>query len=239
MDNDRIVKNDWIKDGLKNTIQMLESWAVLENTEECFSILFKVKLAAAPKRPAVFTDVTYTVDSFGQLTIHTDTSVREDLYQLPRFGIQFMLPEDCLRMQYFGYGPMEAYSDKHHAARLGRYETDCDKNFEPYVRPQENGAHWGTRNAAVGSRHGRGLIFTGSEQFPTFTFNASRFTPEDLTNTAHDYELEPRKAVVVNVDYRQLGSGSNSCGPAIGPKYDFTDKAFSWTFNLVPGHFDR
>ena len=177
IDNDRTVRGRWAAEGLKDTIQMLDSWAILENTERCFSILFKVKLAAAPKRPAVFTDVTYTVDSFGQLTIHTDTSVREDLYQLPRFGIQFMLPEDCLRMQYFGYGPMEAYSDKHHAARLGRYETDCDKNFEPYVRPQENGAHWGTRNAAVGSRHGRGLIFTGSEQFPTFTFNASRFTP--------------------------------------------------------------
>ncbi|MBO5222260.1 MAG: glycoside hydrolase family 2, partial [Clostridia bacterium] len=194
---------------------------------------------AAPHRPAVFADVTYTVKGDGVMQVHTDVTVRDNVRHLPRFGVQLILPEDCLRMKYFGYGPMEAYSDKHGAAKLGLYETDCDKNFEHYVKPQENGAHWGTSKAAVGTRMGFGMIFTGSEEDATFTFNASRFTPEDLTNTAHDYELEPRKAVVVNVDYRQLGSGSNSCGPAIGPKYDFTDKAFSWTFNLVPGHFDR
>ncbi len=239
MDNDRIVKNDWIKDGLKNTIQMLESWAVLENTEECFSILFKVKLGAAPKRPAVFADVTYTVKGDGKLNVNTDVTVREDVHQLPRFGVQLVLPEDCLRMKYFGYGPMEAYSDKHLAAKLGLYETDCDKNFEHYVRPQENGAHWGTRKAAVGNRLGNGLIFTGSEEFDTFTFNASRFTPEDLTATRHDYELEPRKAVIVNVDYRQMGSGSGSCGPAIKDSENFNEKQFSWNFNLVPGNFDR
>ena len=239
MDNDRNAKNDWAKDGLKNVMQMLDSWAILENTEECFSILFKVKLGAAPHRPAVFADVTYTVKGDGVMQVHTDVTVRDNVRHLPRFGVQLILPEDCLRMKYFGYGPMEAYSDKHGAAKLGLYETDCDKNFEHYVKPQENGAHWGTSKAAVGTRMGFGMIFTGSEEDATFTFNASRFTPEDLTNTAHDYELEPRKAVVVNVDYRQLGSGSNSCGPAIGPKYDFTDKAFSWTFNLVPGHFDR
>ena len=239
LDNDRNFRGKWAQQGLKNTIQMLDSWAILTNTEDCFSILFKVKLAAAPCRPAVFVDVTYTVDGTGELTLHTDVKVREDLYQLPRFGIELILPEDCLRMKYFGYGPMEAYSDKHHAAKLGLYETDCEKNFEHYVRPQENGAHWGTSCAAVGTRMGTGLLFKGSEENPTFTFKASRFTPEDLTNTAHDYELEPRKAVVVNVDYRQAGCGSASCGPMLKQSETFHEKAFTWTVKLKPGHFDR
>ena len=183
--------------------------------------------------------MTYTVSGDGTLNVHTDVKVREELYQLPRFGLEMILPEDCLRMQYFGYGPMEAYSDKHHAAKLGLYETDCDKNFEHYVRPQENGAHWGTRKAAVGTRAGYGLIFTGSDENATFTFNASRFTPEDLTATRHDYELEPRKAVVVNVDYRQAGCGSASCGPMLKMSETFLEKEFTWTVNLKPGHFDR
>ena len=239
MDNDRNFKEKWAQQGLKNTVQRLESWAILENTETAFSILFKLRLAAAPKRPAVFADVTYTVAGDGTLTVHTDVKVREDLYQLPRFGLELILPEDCLRMKYFGYGPMEAYSDKHHAAKLGLYETDCDKNFEHYVHPQENGAHWGTRKAAVGTRSGYGLIFTGSDENETFTFKASRFTPEDITETRHDYELEPRKAVVVNVDYRQAGCGSASCGPMLKMSEVFQEKEFTWTVNLKPGHFDR
>ncbi len=239
MDNDRNFKGKWADQGLKNTIQMLDSWAILKNTAEKFSILFKMKLAAAPKRPAVFVDATFTVDGNGALTVHSDVKVREDLYQLPRFGVQMILPEDCLRMQYFGYGPMEAYEDKHHAARLGLYETDCDKNFEHYVRPQENGAHWGTKKAGVGTRAGFGLCFSGSEENPDFLFNASRFTPEDLTNTAHDYELEPRKAVVVNVDYRQPGCGSASCGPMLPLEHVFNEKAFDWTFTVQPGNFDK
>ncbi len=239
MDNDRNFKDKWAAQGLKNTQQMLDCWAILENTEACFSILFKVKLAAAPCRPSVFADVTYTVTGDGALTVHTDVKVREDLYQLPRFGVQLVLPEDCLRMQYFGYGPMEAYSDKHHAARLGRYETDCDKNFEHYVRPQENGAHWGTRTAAVGTRLGTGLLFSGSGETETFTFNASRFTPEDVTQATHDYKLQPRKAVVVNVDYRQAGCGSASCGPMLIQSETFNEKEFDWTFTLKPGQFDR
>ena len=239
MDNDRKVKDQWAKEGLKNTIQTLDSWAVLQHTEQEFSILFKVKLAAIPKRPAVFIDVTYTVNGMGELTVHTDVKVRNDLYQLPRFGLQLTLPEDCLRMQYFGYGPMESYSDKHHAAKLGLYETDCDKNFEHYVRPQENGAHWGTRTAAVGTLLGRGIRFTGSEENPTFSFNASRFTPEDLTEATHDYKLQPRNAVVVNVDYRQTGCGSASCGPLLKQSETFNEKEFTWTISLKPGCFDK
>ena len=239
MDNDRNFKDTWAKQGLKNTIQMLDSWAILESTAEKFSILFKVKLAAAPHRPSVFVDVTYTVDGSGTLTVNTDVKVRGDLYQLPRFGVQLAIPEDCLRMQYFGYGPMESYSDKHHAAKLGLYETDCDANFEHYVRPQENGSHWGTTCASVGTRMGMGLTFRGSEANPTFAFKASRFTPEDLTNTAHDYELVPRKEVIVNVDYRQAGCGSASCGPMLKGSETFGEKEFTWEFTLRPDHFDR
>ncbi len=238
LDNDRTVKIQWEKEGLKNTLQRLDSWAILENKKDVFSILFKVKLAATAKRPAVFVDVTYTVNGTGELTLHTYVNVRKDLYQLPRFGLQLILPEDCLRMQYFGYGPMEAYSDKHHAAKLGFYETDCDKNFEHYVRPQENGAHWGTRTAAVGTLLGKSIRFRGSDENPTFTFNASRFTPEDLTQTTHDYKLEPRKAVVVNVDYRQAGCGSASCGPMLKSAETFHEKEFSWTVSLKPTNFD-
>ena len=35
------------------------------------------------------------------------------------------------------------------------------------------------------------------------------FSSEQLTNTAHDYELIPLKETVLNIDYAESGSGSN------------------------------
>lgn len=238
-DNDRKTKKTWDQQGLKNTIQMNAGSEILKNDSNEFSILFHLKLAAAPHRPALAFNAKFTVDGTGALTVHTDVQVRQELYQLPRFGIQLILPEDCERMRYFGYGPQEAYSDKRISAKLGLYETDADRNFEHYVKPQENGAHFGTSYAAVGTSTGLGLIFRGADETPEFMFNASRFTPEDLTETTHDYQLVPRKAVVVNVDYRQCGVGSNSCGPVLPAEHEFSEKAFAWTVTLRPGHFDR
>ncbi|MBR0443297.1 MAG: hypothetical protein IIX15_03065, partial [Clostridia bacterium] len=63
----------------------------------------------------------------------------------------------------------------------------------------------------------------------------SHFTPHDLTNTAgHDYDLVPRRETVVNIDYRQTGIGSNSCGPDLDPKYRFDQKEFRFAVRLLP-----
>ena len=60
------------------------------------------------------------------------------------------------------------------------------------------------------------------------------FSSEQLTNTAHDYELIPMKETVLNIDYAQSGSGSNSCGPDLIPKYQLNEKEFSWTVRIKP-----
>ena len=55
-----------------------------------------------------------------------------------------------------------------------------------------------------------------------------------LTKTAHDYELQPLAQTVVNIDYRHAGIGSNSCGPKLFEKYRLSEKAFRFTFRLLP-----
>ena len=89
------------------------------------------------------------------------------------------------------------------------------ENFEPYVRPQENTAHTGTKFADVASTAGHGLFF-GAEKF---SFSFSHFTPEQLTETRHNYELTPNRETTVFIDYRTSGIGSNSCGPRLREEY--------------------
>jgi beta-galactosidase len=42
------------------------------------------------------------------------------------------------------------------------------------------------------------------------------------------------KETVVNIDYRQNGIGSNSCGPRLARKFAFTEKHFEFSFRLLP-----
>ena len=180
--------------------------------------------------------MTYTVDGRHGLTIRYDISPRKrdrahDDTFLPRFGLKLTMPEGAEQMRYFGYGPMESYVDKRLAARLGEFGTTVTDNYEPYVFPQENSAHWGCGWAKVTTVAEHGLLFTAETPF---SFSASHYSPEQLTRTAHHFELKPEKETTVIIDYRQSGIGSNSCGPALDPMYRIYDDDFSFTLRLTP-----
>ena len=57
-----------------------------------------------------------------------------------------------------------------------------------------------------------------------FSFNASHYTQEELTEKQHNFELCPSDYTVLCIDERQSGIGSNSCGPMLLPKYRLGDR---------------
>ena len=142
------------------------------------------------------------------------------------------MPEENERLRYFGRGEVESYVDKCQASRKGVFETMVGDHFEHYVRPQENMAHTETDWVMVSNLSGHGLyaFSTGN----SFSFNCSHFTAKDLTDTAHDYELVPRKETVVNIDYRHAGIGSASCGPTLKEELQLRDKEINFSFRLTP-----
>ena len=66
-----------------------------------------------------------------------------------------------------------------------------------------------------------------------FSFNCSHFSSHDLSSTAHDFELIPRKSTVVNVDLVQAGIGSNSCGPKLHEKYLLNHEKYHFSVRLL------
>ena len=140
------------------------------------------------------------------------------------------MPEDAENVRYFGYGPMEAYEDKRLAAKIDLYKTTATENFENYVRPQENSAHYGCRFADISCIYGQGLYFSAD----TFSLSVSHYTPEQLTRTAHSYELTPNRDTTVIIDYRNAGVGSNSCGPELLPEYRISEREINFKFNIKP-----
>ncbi len=207
----------------------------LEASEEDGKVTAKarIKASAPAKRPLAELEISY-ISNGNSLTVRTEAKISEEAKFLPRFGYEFKLSEGFEELSYFGYGPNESYEDKKHSTRLSFFETAVTDNFEHYIKPQENGAHFGTRFAEIKSDEGYSISFAASK----FSLSASHFSTETLLNTPHDFELVPEKETTVIIDYRQSGVGSHSCGPELLSKYRLSEKEFSFEFTLTASYGD-
>ncbi|MBQ8381056.1 MAG: DUF4981 domain-containing protein [Clostridia bacterium] len=228
-DNDRRIKLKWIESGYDRMAVKCYSVSAV-SLEDGVTVESKLSLGAAPYRTAIRMTVKYTFSEGSAIKVLCDAEVREGLPPLPRFGFKFKLPYGFEDVKYFGYGPYESYEDKRLASRLSELKTTVKDNFEPYVRPQENSAHFGCRWAVLTDTVGHGMMFASD----SFSLSASHFTPEQLTVAAHDYELCPEREATVIIDYRNAGIGSNSCGPELAPRYRISENKISFSFSLDP-----
>lgn len=231
IDNDRNVMHHWRGRGYHRAFTKLYSISDVTIDEDEIYFTAELALGGFINRPILKTFITYTVKATGELQVAQKVTVDKDYPFLPRYGMKIVMPEHSEQMAYFGMGPMEAYADKHLAARMGLYKKTVSDNFEPYVKPQENSAHVGTEWASVWSYAGHGLLFASDA---TFTFNAQHYSAEMLTETRHNYELVPDRRTFVYIDYKQSGCGSNSCGPSLAEKYRFSEKEFEFSFAIKP-----
>ena len=227
-DNDRIVKKEWLGAGYDEIKTALTDINV-EAGGSVTSVTARLSMVTKTEKKLGDLTLVYGISAHG-VKISASASLSSDLPPLPRFGFRFNTPERVEKLRYFGYGPMEAYEDKRLAAKLGFYKTTLTENFVDYIRPQENGAHCFTRFADVSTHSGAGLYFSGA----SFSLSASHFSPEKLTNTAHNWELTPDKEGTVIIDYRNAGIGSNSCGPTLLPEYTISERKILFSFNIRP-----
>ncbi len=233
-DNDRKIKREWMAEGYDRTKVKCYSCELTEAGDDRAVVMAKLSLGAACRRPAVHMTVTYTFARGEGVTVATDVERNVEMPTLPRFGYVFQMPADCESLRYFGRGPVESYTDKRHASRMGLFASSVTAHFEPYVRPQENMAHTDTRWMTVANAAGQGLLATNTDATPDFSFNCSHYTDELLTATAHDYELVPMKETVVHIDYKHAGIGSASCGPMLAPALRLDGEKFTYSFRLLP-----
>ncbi len=248
-DNDRKIKLEWKKYGYDRMKLNCTSCSVINADEDAVTVRAALAMSAAAQRPFLRMNADYTFRRGEGVTLcmnvvresklekwnyHHDQKKDYELPFLPRFGVEFKMPADCERLTYFGRGPVESYIDKRWASRVGCFETTVTDHFEPYIRPQENMAHTDTRWVEISSFAGIGLLATNTEDTNSFSFNCAHYTAEQLTQTPHDYELEPIAETVVNLDYRHSGIGSASCGTTLADEYKFSETQFTYSVRLLP-----
>lgn len=159
--------------------------------EGCAECVFECSVGGASVLPVLSGRLIYRfLPSGAEVRFEGETRslLAEMEIRLPRFGFMLTMPGEYNRMTYFGKGPGEAYADRHRAQRYGRFTTGTVSDFVPYIKPIENGAHFGTREARVYNENGSGLEFIPLTQ-KDFLFGASPYTPAEIEKTLHNDEL--------------------------------------------------
>ena len=130
-------------------------------------------------------------------------------------------------------GPAETYADRCKGAKLGIYKNKVKDNIAKYLVPQECGNKVGVRWASVTDAKGRGMIFTGDGM----DFSALPYTPHEIENAMHPYELPQVHYTVVRVSKKQMGiAGDDSWGAKTHPEFllDTSSKMkFTFTFKGI------
>ena len=185
-----------------------------------------------PTTPISECKLSYEVFGDGRMKTTLTYDPVKELGDMPEFGVIFKFNADYDRVEWYGLGKAETYSDRKKGAKLGIYENKVADNIARYMVPQECGAKEEVRWAKVTDRKGRGMLFEMDENNGPMMFSALPYTPHEMENAMHPYELPEVHYTVVRVAKDQMGiGGDDSWGARTHEEYLLkTDKKMEFSF---------
>ncbi|UNK19578.1 beta-galactosidase subunit alpha [Paenibacillus sp. N3/727] len=230
IDNDMYVLPDWRKAHLDRLTERIDhfEWKRLDNN--CVRIQWNSRIAPPVYDWGFRCETSYTITSSGLIMMDVKGEpIGTPPAMLPKIGLQLKVAGDMKNVRWYGRGPGESYPDSKEAGRFGEYRSSVDGLFTPYIYPQENGNRTDVRWISIADGAGTGLLATG---VPVLNFSASRYTDIGLEAAMHISDLVPSNFITLNLDYRQNGLGSNSCGPAQSPEHTVKPEPFQFRILL-------
>ncbi len=225
-DNDRNIQFRWLQ---------LDEWQG-ENLDKAFvkiydctvednAILVKGALSGISRAPLFRFTQKIEIDVDGAISVTLQGNIRKDAIWLPRLGYEWELPDDVTAFTYYGNGPWESYRDLCHAGFVSLHESSAEKEYVPYVRPQEHGNHTGAKLLRIGD-----LEFSAKDM----EINVSRYSTAALLKAEHTDELLSDGKTHLRIDYKVSGLGSHSCGPSLEKQYRLDEKEIDFRFCIRP-----
>ena len=176
----------------------------------------------------------YTIYGDGSMDVSLNgRAVRNREFEpafLPRIGVELYAAKPLWNVSWYGLGPGESYCDSRQAAIMGIYETDVDGMHTDYVKPQENGHREKAGWLAICDRE-EGILIKAKEQFG---FNVHDYTAEALRKAPYPRDIKREDYLILNLDYRQSGLGSNSCGQEQTESCKTPIEDFTMAFSIRP-----
>jgi beta-galactosidase len=180
----------------------------------------------------------YTILGDGSMTIDNEFQTVGDLPPLGKIGLELRMPAQYEQFTWLGRGPFESYPDRKMAADVGLYKSTVTDQYQPYVRPQENGNKEDVRWAAITDNAGNGLMF---QSWQKLSMTATHMDANDLNDSRHIngqprkyIPIRPRAETIVSLDAQQMGLGGASCGPGPLGSYLCKPDARIWRVSIRP-----
>ena len=177
-----------------------------------------VRLTKAPKQVTITVDGTipeptaakiaieYVISSNGDVRVAQTFEPQPGETRIPEVGMLLQLPAGFETVEWYGRGPEENYSDRHAGCDVGVYRSTVAEQYFNYSRPQETGNKTDVRYMAVANQAGVGLMAI-AEGAP-LEASVLHYTPKDLTNVRHLYEVAQRPETVWRLNRKQTGLGT-------------------------------
>jgi beta-galactosidase len=220
----------WLAAGLDKLTLKPASAKAKRNRDGSVTLAFEHVGACTASANAIRHQHRYTVTPDGRISVENTFIVDKKLPVLPRLGVVLTLQPGLEQLTWFGRGPFENYCDRKRAALVDRYESSVTDQYVPYIMPQEHGNHTDVRWLAL---QGKNATLQVEAKGP-LEFSTSHYTAHDLQAAHHTYDLQPRPEVVLNLDYRQSGLGTQSCGPGVLEQYTLKPGRYEWAYVLAP-----
>ena len=210
----------WLAQGL-DALALRTVSAKLKRRRADGSVTFSVEqVAACTASPrAVRHRCDYTLWPDGSLQAENVFDVDRAVADLPRLGVGWVLRAGLENLRWFGRGPYENYLDRNRASLVDVHADTVTGQYVPYILPQEHGNHTDVRWLSLGDGTRAGLRVRAGDGSGTLEFSVSHFTAADLFAARHTCDLKPRPEVFLNLDCRQRGLGTASCGPDTLERY--------------------
>ena len=218
------VAAEWEKAGLHRLEQRVDR---LEVDEGAARVTIETRVAPPSLAWGVRCTYSYHFDAGGRCALVVEGRPEgEAPATFARIGLAMALVPAFNEVAWYGLGPHETYPDSMCAGRVGRYRASVDEMETPYVVPQENGHRSETRWCQLSDGQ-RGLLVVGA---PRFGFSVHRWSTAALAAARHRDELVTEPRLWLQLDHRQHGLGSASCGP--GPLEEYLLKSGPFRFAL-------
>ena len=162
------------------------------------------------------------------ISIVEETILPKVLHDVARVGTTFELDRSFSHLNYFGTGPNETYPDRR-LSPVGRYESDVDEQYVPYVRPQENGGHADVRWLEISNNH---LETIRINLMKPGQVSVTPYRARELIAATHDVDLES-SVTVVAIDTVHRGVGTASCGPDTTAQYLIKPGKYTLAYTLT------
>ncbi len=175
---------------------------------------------------------TYLINPDGEIKIETlfipDTSI---IKSVARIGLTFEMPYDYKEVALLGRAGIETHADRKQSGCIAIEQTDAERMFHYYVKPQSTGNRTDMRWAELTDTNGSGLHITSNKPWQ---FSVIPFTDTNLDAATHINQLKRSGTITVHLDAEQAGVGTATCGPGVQPQYLVPVKPTMFVFNIRP-----